>query len=435
MTVPTPPHAATLSIQANESNPLAHTPARSGWYVDPWRQAPWRWWDGLHWTGYTSVGGFDRGPRSGLPVEAGLPQPAQLPATAATTTTTATTTNQVSTIRPRMFAWLSWPIVVSAIVVVPSIVYIGIKSPLSILLGMVPLAIVLPILAWLDRIEPESRTARVHALLWGATVAPFVAVIVNTYVEKRASSNVAAVVSAPIIEETMKGLGVVWAVRRKEVDNVIDGIVFAGWVALGFAVAEDFTYFVRADASGQLFSLFIIRALLTPFSHPLFTAWTGLALGRSVAKGQPMKSGFWGLIIAMALHAGWNGSAALTQKTGNITILLVGFAFYIALFGCALVMSAKARRKERDRFLAAVPALTQRLAMRAEEAQVFGSWKTLRSIRASVPRKHRRTFDALHASLARLALLQQRDVDLQSVDAQRHIQTLQLARRTLGAER
>jgi membrane protease YdiL (CAAX protease family) len=24
-----------------------------GWYSDPWRQAPWRWWDGIGWTAYT----------------------------------------------------------------------------------------------------------------------------------------------------------------------------------------------------------------------------------------------------------------------------------------------------------------------------------------------------------------------------------------------
>ena len=24
-----------------------------GWYSDPWRQATWRWWDGIGWTAYT----------------------------------------------------------------------------------------------------------------------------------------------------------------------------------------------------------------------------------------------------------------------------------------------------------------------------------------------------------------------------------------------
>ncbi len=31
-------------------------PGRPGWYPDPWRLAPWRWWDGLRWT--PAVGGL-----------------------------------------------------------------------------------------------------------------------------------------------------------------------------------------------------------------------------------------------------------------------------------------------------------------------------------------------------------------------------------------
>ena len=62
----------------------------------------------------------------------------------------------------------------------------------------------------------------------------------------------AIVVSAPLFEEAAKGMGVYWAVRRREVDGVSDGIVYAGWVALGFAVVEDATYFALADVEGDL---------------------------------------------------------------------------------------------------------------------------------------------------------------------------------------
>jgi membrane protease YdiL (CAAX protease family) len=30
-----------------------HAPPTPGWYDDPWRVAPYRWWDGLQWTGHT----------------------------------------------------------------------------------------------------------------------------------------------------------------------------------------------------------------------------------------------------------------------------------------------------------------------------------------------------------------------------------------------
>jgi hypothetical protein len=51
------------------------------------------------------------------------------------------------------------------------IVQIATKVPMAIVLGLVPIAIVGPALVWLGRVEPEPWSARIHALLWGASVA------------------------------------------------------------------------------------------------------------------------------------------------------------------------------------------------------------------------------------------------------------------------
>ncbi len=86
--------------------------------------------------------------------------------------------------------------VTAGVVSVPAIVLLTVQNPLSVALGFVPIAIVLPVLVWLDRIEPEPRAARVHALLWGALVAPLVAGIVNSSAAAVSGEAVAAVVSA-----------------------------------------------------------------------------------------------------------------------------------------------------------------------------------------------------------------------------------------------
>jgi uncharacterized protein len=54
------------------SDPVTATSAPPGWYVDPWRQATWRWWDGAGWTAYTDqwfVGTSTR--PEGAPLRAG----------------------------------------------------------------------------------------------------------------------------------------------------------------------------------------------------------------------------------------------------------------------------------------------------------------------------------------------------------------------------
>lgn len=202
--------------------------------------------------------------------------------------------------------WLSWPIVLSAPLVV---VVIGLQvasAPEAIPMSLVPLLFVVPALLWLDRVHPQPWSARIHALLWGATITVLVGALVNTAAEGALGESVADVVVAPFVEETMKGLGVLWAVRRREVEGAMDGIVIAGWVALGFTVVEDMVFFALSAEEGELLQSFVLRGLITPFAHPLLTFWTGLAVGIAVYRRRPLAWAVWGYAIAVAMHALFN---------------------------------------------------------------------------------------------------------------------------------
>jgi hypothetical protein len=48
------------------------------------------------------------------------------------------------------------------------VVIVAFVEVVAVLAGLVPLAIVLPVVAWLDRVEPEPRASPTHALMWGA---------------------------------------------------------------------------------------------------------------------------------------------------------------------------------------------------------------------------------------------------------------------------
>ena len=345
-------------------------PVPPGWYPDPWRTAPWRWWDGRMWT----------------PIVAGA-----------------------EARRPRLPAWLSPLIIAASVLIVPLLLYTATQSPESIALALVPMAIVLPALAWLDRIEPEPWSSRVHAMLWGATVAVVVAGVANTIVAIAWSEILAAVVSAPVVEETMKGLGVYWAVRRREIDGVLDGIVYAGWVAVGFAAIENVQYFWQASADGVLAETFVIRALITPFAHPLFTAWIGLAIGRAVATNRPvLPRALVGLAVSIGLHMSWNGSLVAADQTGNAGIVGLAALAFVGVFVSTIVMVVRVRRRERQQLLAAVPVLAARYGIDPADAAVFASWRTVVRTRRHLHRGDRRRFDDLHATLARLAALHAR---------------------------
>jgi protease PrsW len=316
--------------------------------------------------------------------------------------------------------WISWPVLVAAVFVTPFLAWAVATRPISLLLALVPLAIVLPLLSWLDRAEPEPFQSRLHAVLWGATVAVVVSGLVNSIVVVTVSETVAAVVSAPLIEEATKGLGVWWALRRREIDGVTDGLVYAGWVAIGFAVVEDVQYFLVAADDGVLAETFVARALLTPFAHPLFTAWIGLAIGRAVARRRPMGRHLaGGYVVAVVLHGAWNGSIVLALDRDTVVPILFAIVVFVGIFVGTVAMVLIVRRREREAFTSSVPFIAGRLGIPEQQCLVFADWGLLRRTRRSLPRRERRQFDRRHAALAQLVALHTRPGEPDAADEQR----------------
>ena len=272
------------------------------------------------------------------------------------------------------------------------------SAPEAIPMSLVPLLIVVPALLWLDRVHPQPWAARIHAVLWGATITVLVAALVNTAAEGVFGESVSAVVVAPFVEETMKGLGVLWAVRRREVEGAMDGIVIAGWVALGFAVVEDMVFFSIGAEEGELLQSFVLRDLITPFAHPMVTFWTGLALGIAVYRRRPLGWALWGYAIAVATHALLNGA----WEVAGVRLSPLGITLYLAMLIPVTIWVISARRKQADQFIAAIPALPQPYALPPQEEANFATWHGMLAHRRQLPRDQRRQFDAMRTSLARL---------------------------------
>lgn len=223
-------------------------------------------------------------------------------------------------------------------------------------LALIPLAIVLLGVRWIDRWEPEPKPALIFAFLWGSGVAVFVALVVGLGIEtvieavvgKGAGADfVSSVIQAPVVEESAKGFGLllILLVARKHFDSAVDGVVYAAVVAGGFAFTENILYFAQqlADGSG-IVGLFVIRGLMSPFAHVMFTACTGIALGWAARRAGTLGAiGAFivGLIPAMLLHALWNGSLYFVDNF---------FAYYavvqLPLFVGAVLLVVFLRRKE-----------------------------------------------------------------------------------------
>jgi RsiW-degrading membrane proteinase PrsW (M82 family) len=227
----------------------------------------------------------------------------------------------------------------------------------GLLLALLPLPIYIALALWIDRYEKEPFLMIGLAFLWGASVAVFFSFILNSLmgalfvalVGASFAQVAGAVLSAPLIEETAKGgaLFLLYFWKRDEFDNVTDGILYAALAGLGFATTENVLYYGSAFAEGIHGPIvaFFLRGILSPFSHPLFTAMTGIGLGLA----REFRHGSWrwlapvvGLVLAIALHAAWNLSASL-GVVFFATYLFVMVPFFLG----ALALVAWSLRRER----------------------------------------------------------------------------------------
>jgi RsiW-degrading membrane proteinase PrsW (M82 family) len=220
---------------------------------------------------------------------------------------------------------------------------------IGVALAVLPVPVVLAAFRWVDRYEPEPRGLLAFAFFWGATVAALIAAILNTAstvaVARTTGTSegfaTTAVLVAPWVEEAAKGAAIlaVFLFLRREFDGVVDGIVLAGFVGVGFAFTENILYFGRAflagnqelGVTGGLFAAgvtFVLRGVLAPFAHPLFTTMIGIGLGIA-ATARPgaarVLAPLAGYLAAVLLHATWNYSSLSGLQgffTGYVVIMI-----------------------------------------------------------------------------------------------------------------
>lgn len=221
-------------------------------------------------------------------------------------------------------------------------------ASLSIVYALIPLPLLWLAYWWLDRYEPEPRRYKIAAFVWGGVVAVAIALALETWIANQfgVSDEVMASVVAPAVEEPAKCLFlvIVFLRARRVIDGLLDGLVYAGLVGIGFAFVENIGYYAAsylgspdialAGAEGAT-TTFVVRGLVSPFAHPLFTSAFGIAVGLAVTRrSRWAKAALWigGLVGSIALHALWNGSLSYG---GGLGFVLVYLALAVVLAGLA----------------------------------------------------------------------------------------------------
>lgn len=202
----------------------------------------------------------------------------------------------------------------------------------------------------LDKADPEPKRLIVKLIIFGALIAiplAFLEVFIFSIFPWFESESPALIfISMFIFIAPIEEYGKYWILRRlvlkrAEFNQVIDGVIYAVAVALGFALLENIGYFGEVIFPSKALSygaspVFILvftllfRFLFTTLMHATASGIVGYRLGQAKLL-DPQKSGGYirnGLLLAVFLHGSFN--FFLQAGVGYYSILiLVALAVYL----------------------------------------------------------------------------------------------------------
>ncbi|MFK7929918.1 MAG: PrsW family intramembrane metalloprotease [Myxococcota bacterium] len=203
----------------------------------------------------------------------------------------------------------------------------GLLVVLSIVLAVVPMVGLLLLVWWLDRYDREPLWLFALTFLWGAIGGVVIALIGNGLLDltltpvamaldaaaqsgSMLQSIVGPTVVAPLVEEPAKAAILIPVIASRSFDDITDGFVYGAAAGLGFGMTENALYFLNAVNNPEAwFDTVAVRTAFSAVMHGACTAMVGAGLGwgRFRRWWGGLFGGGLGLLLAMGVHAWWNG--------------------------------------------------------------------------------------------------------------------------------
>lgn len=226
-----------------------------------------------------------------------------------------------------------------------------------------------------------SRTFRLVLIcfLWGAIGGLGLAYLFNTHVvvplirQIRLDYLWLYVVFAPIAEEILKSLSLLYVSRQTDFTYFVDGAIYGFAAGIGFSITENFLYVQQNPRMG--IPLALIRGFSTCLMHGTAAALVGAAIGRfrfQRSSGKALALGG-GWLSAILLHAIFNA----ISKTDLVPAGLVTPLAVVVGLGGVVVIAVFISRGLREEGKWLLETLNRQVNVSAAEARAAQSIATL----------------------------------------------------------
>lgn len=197
---------------------------------------------------------------------------------------------------------------------------------------------IIPSLFWLffwlreDSKRPEPRGLLALTFLFGMIAVPFVVPFQRWWIELGfTSGTIPTVIVWASIEEIFKFIAAyIAALRKRDMNEPVDALIYMMTAALGFAALENAIFIFHPIAVGNVAEGLItgnVRFIGASLLHTISSATIGIAMALSFYKSKTVKAidVFWGILVAIALHTAFN--LFIMREHGGTTFATFGFVW------------------------------------------------------------------------------------------------------------
>jgi len=182
----------------------------------------------------------------------------------------------------------------------------AIELGLRLLLGLIPVFLYLSALIYLDSYKLVSFRS-IARLIAAGSIAAALSFVVNRFLIGSVLSSESVVqFAAPVVEEILKGLPILYLLRTRRIGFLVDAAIFGFAVGTGFAFIENL-YYLWALPDSSL-TLWVVRGFGTAVMHGGATAL--VAMTSKAFSDRRQTAALWlvlpGLVAAGAIHSLFN---------------------------------------------------------------------------------------------------------------------------------